>query len=65
MMKFVIERQTTPDEPYEVWAKRMKDDFVAWQCMCKGHKYRGTCKHVLLAQQCIENGLREMVEVSD
>jgi hypothetical protein len=65
MMKFVIESHTNPDEPYEVWAKRMKDDFVAWQCMCKGHKYRGTCRHVLLAQQCIENGLREMVEVSD
>jgi len=44
MMKFVIASQTNPDEPYEVWAKRMKDNFVAWQCMCKGHKYRGTCK---------------------
>ena len=65
MKKFVIASQTNPDEPYEVWAKRMKDNFVAWQCMCKGHKYRGTCKHVLLAQQCIEDGLREMVEVSD
>ena len=64
MIKFLIESQSNPDERYAVFAKRLDGDYIAWQCPCKSHKYRGICRHVLLAQQCFNDGLKEMVQIS-